>query len=55
MGMRHVAGMDESRHIIGINTDPNADIFDTSDVIAGENFRKLLPKLIKEIQFRLRE
>ena len=52
--MYHVVGMDQSGHIISINTDPNADIFDTSDVIVVEDFRKAVPKLIKEIQFRLR-
>jgi len=52
--MHHVVGMDQSRHIININTDPNADIFDVSDVIVVEDFRKLVPKLIKEIQARLR-
>jgi electron transfer flavoprotein alpha subunit len=52
--MHHVVGMDQSGHIISINTDPNADIFDTSDVIVVEDFRKVVPRLIKEIQFRLR-
>ncbi len=52
--MHHVVGMDQSGHIISINTDPNADIFDTSDVIVIEDFRKVVPKLIKEIQLRLR-
>ena len=52
--MHHVVGMDQSGHIISINTDPNADIFDTSDVIVVEDFRKIVPKLIKEIQCRLK-
>jgi hypothetical protein len=52
--MYHVVGMDQSGHIISINTDPNADIFDTSDVIVVEDFRKVVPKLIKEIKSRLK-
>ncbi len=50
--MHHVVGMDQSRQVISINTDPDADIFDVSDVIVVEDFRKVLPKLIKEIQYR---
>jgi electron transfer flavoprotein alpha subunit len=50
--MHHVVGMDQSRQIITINTDPGADIFDVSDVIVVEDFRKVIPKLIKEIQDR---
>lgn len=50
--MHHVVGMDQSKQIISINTDPNADIFDVSDVIVVEDFRKVVPKLIKEIQAR---
>jgi hypothetical protein len=52
--MYHVVGMDQSGHIISINTDPNADIFDTSDVIVVEDFRKVVPELIKEIKSRLK-
>ncbi len=50
--MHHVVGMDQSKKIISINSDPNADIFDVSDVIVIEDFRKVVPKLIKEIQAR---
>jgi electron transfer flavoprotein alpha subunit len=53
--MHHVVGMDQSEHIITINTDPNAEIFDTSDVIVVEDFRKIVPKLIEEIQARLQK
>ena len=51
--MHHVVGMDQSRHIISINTDPHADIFDVSDVIVVEDFRKLIPMVIQEIKSRL--
>lgn len=52
--MHHVVGMDQSKHIISINTDPNADIFETSDVTVVEDFRKVVPKLIEEIKSRLK-
>jgi electron transfer flavoprotein alpha subunit len=50
--MHHVVGMDQSKHIISINTDPDADIFEVSDVIVHEDFKKVLPRLIKEIEAR---
>ena len=53
--MHHVVGMDQSEHIITINTDPNAEIFDTSDVIVVGDFRKIVPKLIEEIRAKLKE
>ena len=51
--MHHVVGMDQSKHVISINSDSNADIFDVSDVIVVEDFRKIVPKLIEEIRLRL--
>lgn len=51
--MHHVVGMDQSKHVISINSDPKADIFDVSDVIVVEDFRKIVPKLIEEIRSRL--
>lgn len=53
--MHHVVGMDQSKHIITINSDPNAEIFETSDIIVVEDFKKILPPLIKEIKARLKE
>ena len=50
--MHHVVGMDQSKHIISINSDPHADIFEVSDVIVVENFRKILPPLINAIKSR---
>ena len=50
--MHHVVGMDQSKEIISINTDANADIFEVSDVIVVEDFKKVVPKLIKEIEAR---
>jgi electron transfer flavoprotein alpha subunit len=60
--MHHVVGMDQSKHVITINSDPTADIFETSDVIVVEDFnvivvedfKKILPSLIEEIRSRLK-
>lgn len=52
--MHHVVGMDQSKHIITINRDANADIFDASDVIVVADYREILPPLIEEIQGRLK-
>lgn len=48
--MHHVVGMDQAKYIITINSDPNADIFDVSDVIVAEDFRKIVPPLTEEIR-----
>jgi electron transfer flavoprotein alpha subunit len=53
--MHHVVGMDQSKHIITINSDPNAEIFETSDVIVVEDFKKILPKLIEGIKVKLKD
>lgn len=50
--MHHVVGMDQAKYIIGINNNPNAEIFDTCDVIVVEDFKKILPLLIEEIKAR---
>ena len=53
--MHHVVGMDQSKYTININTDPEADIFKVSDVIIVDDFKKILPPLIREIRSRLKE
>jgi electron transfer flavoprotein alpha subunit len=53
--MHHVVGMDQSNHIISINIDQNAEIFDTSDIIVVQDFKKILPPLIHEIKTRLKK
>ncbi|MBW1681355.1 MAG: electron transfer flavoprotein subunit alpha/FixB family protein [Deltaproteobacteria bacterium] len=50
--MHHVVGMDQSGHIVSINSDPNAEIFETSDTIIVEDFNKILPPLIAELKAR---
>jgi electron transfer flavoprotein alpha subunit len=52
--MHHIVGMDQSGHIITINSDPKAEIFETSDVIVVEDYKKILPPLIKEIRSRVK-
>lgn len=52
--MHHVVGMDQSKHVISINIDPDAEIFEVSDIIVAEDFRKIVPKLIEEIKTRLK-
>ena len=49
----HVVGMDESDCIVAINTNPNAAIFEVSDIAVVADYRKILPPLIKEIRARL--
>jgi electron transfer flavoprotein alpha subunit len=51
--MHHVVGMDQSEHIITINSDAGAEIFETSDTIVVEDYKKILPLLIKELKARL--
>jgi electron transfer flavoprotein alpha subunit len=51
----HVVGMDESYCIVAVNTNPNAAIFDVSDVAVVGDYRKILPPLIEEIRKRLPE
>lgn len=51
----HVVGMDESECIMAINTNPNAAIFEVSDVAVVGDYREILPPLLKEIRARLPE
>jgi electron transfer flavoprotein alpha subunit len=53
--MHHVVGMDQSKHIICINSDPNAEIFQVSDVIVVEDFKKIIRPLIEEIKERFKK
>ena len=53
--MHHVVGMEQSDHVIAINTDPDADIFNVSDLIVVEDFQKIVPLLIEEIRSRTKK
>jgi electron transfer flavoprotein alpha subunit len=50
--MHHIVGMDKSKHVISINNDKNAEIFETSDVVVVEDFKKVIPPLIEELRSR---
>lgn len=50
--MHHIVGMDQSKNVISINSDPCAEIFAVSDVIVVEDYRRIVPKLIEEIRTR---
>jgi electron transfer flavoprotein alpha subunit len=52
--MHHVVGMDQSKLVIAINSNPKAEIFDVSDVIVVEDFKKIVPRLIQEIRTKQR-
>ncbi len=52
--MHHIVGMDQSKHVISINSNPNADIFQASDVIVAQDFMKILPPLISELKSRVK-
>jgi electron transfer flavoprotein alpha subunit len=50
--MHHVVGMDQSKLVISINSNPKAEIFDVSDLIVVADFKKIVPRLIEEIRAR---
>jgi len=50
--MHHVVGMDEADFVVAINTDPNAPLFEVSDLAIVEDYSKILPPLIEEIKQR---
>lgn len=52
--MHHVVGMDQSKHVISINSNPDADIFEASDFIVAEDFMKILPPLIEALKSRVK-
>lgn len=45
--IQHVTGMQESKIIVSINTDPNAPINDIADYVITGDVNEVLPKLIK--------
>ena len=47
--IQHVVGIQDAGTIVAINQDPNAAIFQTSDLGAVADFRKILPLLVEEL------
>ncbi len=45
--IQHIAGMNESKIIISINSDPNAPINDIADYVITGNLEEVIPRLIK--------
>jgi electron transfer flavoprotein alpha subunit len=50
--MHHVVGMDQAKLVIAINNNSKAEIFDVSDLIVVEDFKKIVPRLVEEIRIR---
>lgn len=46
----HVCGMKDSRTIISINSDPQATIFEVSDIKIATDFKKILPLLVEKLK-----
>ncbi len=47
--IQHVVGIQDARTIIAINQDPKAAIFQSADLGAVADFRKILPLLVEEL------
>ncbi len=47
--IQHVVGIQDARTIIAINQDPNAAIFQSADLGAVADFRRVLPLLVEEL------
>jgi len=53
--IQHVVGIQDARVIIAINNDPRAAIFQSADLGAVADFRKLVPLLVEELESLQRE
>ncbi|MEM2425043.1 MAG: electron transfer flavoprotein subunit alpha/FixB family protein [candidate division WOR-3 bacterium] len=47
---QHIVGMEGSRIIVAINSDPKAPIFSVSDIGVLADYREVLPSIIKELE-----
>ncbi len=50
----HVVGMEGSKVVVAINSDPRAPIFEVADIVIVGDYREILPPLLEEIRSRLR-
>jgi len=48
--IQHEMGMKDSKYVISVNTDPQAQVFRISDLKINTDVNKLLPKLIEKIK-----
>jgi len=48
--IQHVVGIQDAKVIIAVNNDPQAAIFESADLGAVADFRKIVPLLIEELQ-----
>ena len=48
--IQHVVGIQDAKVIIAINNDPHAAIFQSADLGAVTDFRKIVPLLVEELQ-----
>jgi len=48
--IQHVVGIQDSKVIIAINNDPHAAIFQSADLGAVTDFRKIVPLLVQELE-----
>lgn len=51
--IQHVVGIQDSKVIIAINSDPHAAIFQSADLGAVTDFRKMVPLLVEELQRKI--
>lgn len=52
--IQHLAGMQTARHIIAINSDPDAQIFSVADLAIVGDLHQVIPALIERLQARKR-
>ncbi|MDR7416945.1 MAG: electron transfer flavoprotein subunit alpha/FixB family protein [Armatimonadota bacterium] len=51
---QHLAGVSGARHIVAINTDPEAPIFKAAEVGVVEDWREIVPRLVERLKERKR-